>query len=299
MKTLVVWLSLLFSPLILADSESYHSPFTSDVTTAWTVSAATGFAAPMLQNNTYTAFSQQGVFSNIPNRRIEYLQANPYGAQGKQRIVFETTVGKLNLPSGFEVMAQDASEQMDWQRIATLSILGGASGYAGGLSGSLTQQALLSNRFLLLSRLSPTAISGGGVTTSALLAYGLYFLRYRDLESAHRAMTAGLVGSAVGSLATAGLFAVATTFGTASTGTVIASLSGAAAHHAALAWLGGGALSAGGAGMAGGAMVLSGGALLAVVGASAAVMYWFQKDDEKTEQRRIEHLLANLQATIK
>lgn len=49
-----------------------------------------------------------------------------------------------------------------------------------------------------------------------------------------------------------GSVAIATTFGTASTGTAIASLSGAAATNAALAWLGGGALAAGGGGMAAG-----------------------------------------------
>jgi len=54
--------------------------------------------------------------------------------------------------------------------------------------------------------------------------------------------------------------AVATTFGTASTGTAIASLSGAAATNAAVAWLGGGALVAGGGGMA------AGNALLALAG---------------------------------
>jgi hypothetical protein len=51
--------------------------------------------------------------------------------------------------------------------------------------------------------------------------------------------------------------AIATTFGTASTGTAIASLSGAAATNAALAWLGGGALAAGGSGMAAGETLLA------------------------------------------
>ena len=54
--------------------------------------------------------------------------------------------------------------------------------------------------------------------------------------------------------------AVATTFGTASTGTAISVLSGAAATNAALAWLGGGAVAAGGGGMA------AGNALLALAG---------------------------------
>ena len=51
--------------------------------------------------------------------------------------------------------------------------------------------------------------------------------------------------------------AIATTFGTASTGTAIATLSGAAATNAALAWLGGGTLLAGGGGMAAGEAFLA------------------------------------------
>ena len=51
--------------------------------------------------------------------------------------------------------------------------------------------------------------------------------------------------------------AVATTFGTASTGTAISALSGAAAANAALAWLGSGALAAGGGGMAAGHALLA------------------------------------------
>lgn len=51
--------------------------------------------------------------------------------------------------------------------------------------------------------------------------------------------------------------AIATTFGTASTGTAIATLSGAAATNAALAWLGGGALAVGGGGVAAGEAFLA------------------------------------------
>ncbi len=49
-----------------------------------------------------------------------------------------------------------------------------------------------------------------------------------------------------------------TTFATASTGTAISSLSGAAATNATLAWLGGGSIAAGGGGIAAGTAVLSG-----------------------------------------
>ena len=76
-------------------------------------------------------------------------------------------------------------------------------------------------------------------------------------------MTTGTAGAGVAAGVGVAAFgpsaamAIATTFGTASTGTAIASLSGAAATNAALAWLGGGALAAGGSGMAGGTAFLA------------------------------------------
>lgn len=73
--------------------------------------------------------------------------------------------------------------------------------------------------------------------------------------------TAGAVTAVgVAALGPAAAMAVATTFGTASTGAAISVLSGAAATNAALAWLGGGAIAAGGGGMA------AGNALLALAG---------------------------------
>ena len=448
MRFIILLCSFLLSQVVIAEELGYHNPFSNNIASNFTISTATGittsfnqsqlFQADILRSS-YTTFTNQGMRLNMPNRRVEYLQANPYGAQGRQRIAeeigdrgtqlyarkmnfqplfegragqgqgfdtvyragkqvivieakggssqpkiyrgyqqgsraytlkvaeyiqnsktasvaakqaaktviqahkegnlvvqvvrtrhlygtpqptqVETTYGKLDIPSslqvahrlslgaglvsavitgGFDLLAQSVDGQsLDLKKVIAIATLGGFSGYAGSLSGTLTQHALLSNRILLLSQLSPTASNlvgsfTGGATTSALFAYGLYFLGYSDLNSANRSMTAGLIGTAAGGIATAGLMAFATAVGTASTGTAIASLSGVAAHHAALAWLGGGALSAGGAGMAGGAMVLSGGALLAVVGASVAVMYLFQKGDEQTEQQRIEYLLARL-----
>lgn len=55
-----------------------------------------------------------------------------------------------------------------------------------------------------------------------------------------------------------GAMGFATSVGAASTGTLIGSLSGAAAWNATLAWLGGGSLAAGGGGMALGSVVLGG-----------------------------------------
>ena len=69
--------------------------------------------------------------------------------------------------------------------------------------------------------------------------------------------TAGAAaGVGVAAMGPTALMAVATTFGTASTGTAISALSGAAATNAAIAWLGGGAIAAGGGGMVLGKTVL-------------------------------------------
>lgn len=64
-------------------------------------------------------------------------------------------------------------------------------------------------------------------------------------------------GVATAAFAPTAAMAIATTFGTASTGAAISGLSGVAATNAALAWLGGGALAAGGGGMAAGNTLLA------------------------------------------
>lgn len=83
----------------------------------------------------------------------------------------------------------------------------------------------------------------------------------QELDAAKKSMAgvgAGIAGGmAVASLAPSAAMWVATTFGTASTGTAISTLSGAAATNAALAWLGGGAAAAGGGGMASGTAFLA------------------------------------------
>lgn len=64
-------------------------------------------------------------------------------------------------------------------------------------------------------------------------------------------------GAAVATLGPTAAMALATTFGTAATGTAISALSGVAATNAALAWIGGGAIAVGGGGMAAGSAILA------------------------------------------
>ena len=80
-------------------------------------------------------------------------------------------------------------------------------------------------------------------------------------------------GLASGVLVGMGAYGSVGMLATASTGTAISTLSGAAATNATLAWLGGGSLAAGGFGMAGGTLVLGGivtAPALAVMGFMAA-----------------------------
>lgn len=91
------------------------------------------------------------------------------------------------------------------------------------------------------------------------------------------ALSAGF-GGVLGGTAAVGAWGLVSIIGSASTGTAIATLSGAAATNATLAWFGGGALAAGGAGMSGGMMVLGG------IVAAPMIFFATKKAYQKAEQ---------------
>jgi hypothetical protein len=82
--------------------------------------------------------------------------------------------------------------------------------------------------------------------------------RAHKLNTWYSSAAHATVGAASGSALAVGSWTLVATIGTASTGTAIGTLSGAAAFNATMAWFGGGAIAAGGAGIAGGLMVISG-----------------------------------------
>ena len=113
--------------------------------------------------------------------------------------------------------------------------------------------------------------------------------------SAKSAVTGGVgvtAGAAVVSIAPTAAMWVATTFGTASTGAAISTLSGAAATNAALAWLGGGALAAGGGGMAAGNafLALAGPVGWTIAGASilTSIVLFSKKKSDQYEKKNEE-----------
>ena len=120
------------------------------------------------------------------------------------------------------------------------------------------------------------------------------FARLKELSGIATSVLGGATAGILGGAATAfGAYSAAMAFASASTGTAIAMLSGAAATNATLAFFGGGSLAAGGLGIAGGTAVLGGlvaGPALAVMGFIAGAKASAQLDEARenlAEARRI------------
>jgi hypothetical protein len=187
---------------------------------------------------------------------------------------------------------------------AGLVFLSASGGTMAGLAVShWTEKQLASSSQSLLIKIFPEnlknsgKLSGllggttGGLIASAIIAYGPALLNGEDLSAANRMMVTGVATTATGALASYAIMQTAMLVGTASTGTAISTLSGAVATKAALAWLGGGAISAGGGGVAVGGTVLSGGTLLIVIGIGFLVSRAWVMLDENNHSERVDNLL--------
>ena len=130
-------------------------------------------------------------------------------------------------------------------------------------------------------------------------------IKEAELASGSTAATASLsaLGVTVATLGPTAAMGVATTFGVASTGTAISSLTGAAANSAALAWLGGGSVAAGNAFLALAGPVgwgIAGVMLTASVGAGVVAN---RKNEEVAkeaieEQKKVELLSRQLKEKV-
>lgn len=172
-----------------------------------------------------------------------------------------------------------AAHGLNWAMNSTL--------WGQKLLGSLSGKLGYSTSWLG-STISSTA---GGFLISALVSYGMYFAGYSDLKSANVNFSAGAIGTTVGTIAGSTLFGVVAAIGTASTGTPIASLSGAAAVNATMAWLGGGSIASGGGGVFVGSIVMGGAVVFVAVATSATVYYVYSEVEESHERDRIRALL--------
>ena len=115
-------------------------------------------------------------------------------------------------------------------------------------------------------------------------------------------LTGGAVaGTAGGALVAFGAYGAAQALACASTGTAIASLSGAAATNATLAFFGGGSIAAGGLGMAGGTAVLGGlvaGPALLVLGLVAGRTADKELDKARTNRAEAMQIASQLETSI-
>lgn len=122
-------------------------------------------------------------------------------------------------------------------------------------------------------------------------------IRYKKLENNLKSTAAigASTGVALSALGPSMAMGVATTFGTASTGTAISTLSGAAATNAALAWIGGGTLATGGGGMALGNLflTLTGpiGWTIAGMSLAGSGLYLFKK---KSDKKQIDLIMSDI-----
>lgn len=153
-------------------------------------------------------------------------------------------------------IVQDSSEWLNAQRLAcgrSLSQLGEEKLYV--LSSSITQ---FLDAFQKIKNVDFKDTEG----LEELKKFHIDeqdFVEMRTLVNFAGSLAGGAVaGTAGGALAAFGAYGAAQALACASTGTAIASLSGAAATNATLAFFGGGSLAAGGLGMAGGTAVLGG-----------------------------------------
>lgn len=155
--------------------------------------------------------------------------------------------------------------------------------------GNMTEIAFsqLETAQSILAPLERIGSSRGSVTVAPLQLRDQVSIVNSTAIATFEAIKAQAVGLGLGATTAIGSWTAVSMLGTASTGTPIAILHGAAATKATLAWFGGGSLVSGGAGMAGGTIALGGVVLLPMVVVSA----WKSHSEAsriQNETRRIE-----------
>lgn len=136
------------------------------------------------------------------------------------------------------------------------------------------------------ARLSPFSESANQVLPEGGIAALTPITKVDNLVADYSMSMSAVGGAGIGAASVAGAWSLVGLIGTASTGTAITTLSGAAATNATLAWFGGGALAAGGAGMAGGAMVIGGIVLAPAIGLAALI--------SRSTLKKIQHSTGNV-----
>ena len=226
---------------------------------------------------------------------------------------FKSTLAVNSLKAGavgsvFFVAMEGAHQlvagEFDPVRLGTFAGIGFGSTSVGAYAGQKTTAELVNKKFTSLAakRIGMTtpffsnlagSLCGAGVA-NIVFSYGGYIAGFYSLEEANLMTAIGTGGVVGGALAGSGVLAIASAYGTASTGAAIGGLNGAAANSAALAWLGGGSVASGGGGMAWGAAVVGGVVVIAAVAVVVATTYTIEIFNERDNNKYLKGLLAHL-----
>ena len=121
---------------------------------------------------------------------------------------------------------------------------------------------------------------------------------YENAKKGAGGAAAGVgAGGAIAAMGPTAAMWVATTFGTASTGTAISALSGAAATNAALAWLGGG-VAAGGMAAGNALLALAGPIGWGIAGASLVATFFITRNKKKKIEAEKQETISKIKRAI-
>ena len=264
-------------------------------------------ARQLMKKNPIVAENEAKMIASTATRRMTQLSAVLSQQNRPYWMSAVSDVGKSAMVGGAMVGVLDVASQLfttgniDWQQSAELSIIGAASAGAGAAAHHAIINAAINNAvFQQFCEQSANAVGlptgmatanligqgvGGSIGT-AVFALGMWLSGNMSDSDAARCVSAGVTGSAIGSVAGAGVIALASAYGTAGTGAAISGLSGAAANSAALAWLGGGSAAAGGGGAGLGAAVVGGVVVVAAVAVTAAIYWGYSEYDNRVVDNR-------------
>lgn len=209
-------------------------------------------------------------FPNLTNSEVKDLVEEIASDKTNESLLKDamSTVGRISLQSAAAagiVGVLDAALQFAFTRkvdLRRVSVTAGAAA-TGTVLGQLTSVVLVRTRggacaVRVLQRtlklrsgsLMRNSLAGGAaaVVTSAISAYGGVWVGRNSWDEAHLEFVSGVTAATGGALVVSGVTSAVAAWGTAGTGTAIATLSGAAQTNAILAWLGmGGGKAVGGA----------------------------------------------------
>ena len=187
-----------------------------------------------------------------------------------------------------------ASSRLESQRDATATVL---AAY-GRLKFEVYDRELrrFASAFSRMKNVSLTGIhTGAGLPVQQLAPADLSRIDFTAVDALKVALAGGAAGTTAGFISFGAVGAVAS----ASTGTAISSLAGAAAWNATLAWFGGGSIAAGGFGMQVGAYILGGiiaGPVLAISGLVLDAKAQAAVEDARANRARARESAARMDA---